>query len=55
MRREPCAVSTGALRNMPLVRARVREGMAELATQMGALAGDRVSRRFRFDGEGGHN
>jgi hypothetical protein len=55
MRREPCAVSTGALRNMPLVRARVREGMAQPATQMDALAGDRVSRKFRFDEEGGHN
>jgi hypothetical protein len=41
-------VSTDALRNMPLIRARVREGMAELATQMDALAGDRVSRKFRF-------
>ena len=42
-------VSTDALRNMPLIRARVREGMAELATQVDALAGDRVSRKFRFD------
>jgi hypothetical protein len=40
---------------MPLIRSRVREGMAELATQMDALAGDRVSRKFRFDEEGGHN
>jgi hypothetical protein len=48
-------VSTDALRNMPLIRSRVREGMAELATQMDALAGDRVSRKFRFDEEGGHN
>ena len=48
-------VSTDALRNMPLIRACVREGMAELATQMDALAGDRVSRKFRFDEEGGHN
>jgi hypothetical protein len=29
--------------------------MAELATQMDVLAGDRVSRKFRFDEEGGHN
>jgi hypothetical protein len=42
-------VSTDTLRNMPLIRAQVREGMAELATQMDALAGDRVSRKFRFD------
>jgi hypothetical protein len=48
-------VSTDALRNMPLIRSRVREGMAELATQMDALAGDCVSRKFRFDEEGGHN
>jgi hypothetical protein len=48
-------VSTDALRNMPLVRARLREGMAELATQMDVLAGDRVTRKFRFDAEGGRN
>ena len=42
-------VSTDALRNMPLIRAQVRKGMAELATQMDVLAGDRVSRKFRFD------
>jgi len=42
-------VSTDALRNMPLVRARVREGMADLAAQMDVLAGDRISRKFRFD------
>jgi hypothetical protein len=42
-------VNTDALRNMPLIRARVREGMADLAAQMDALAGDRVSRKFRFD------
>jgi hypothetical protein len=41
-------VSTDALRNMPLIRARVREGMAELAVQMDVLAGDRISRKFRF-------
>jgi hypothetical protein len=41
-------VSTDALRNMPLVRASVREGMAQLAAQMDVLAGDRVSRKFRF-------
>ena len=39
-------VSADALRNMPLVRARAREGMAELATQMDALAGDRISRQL---------
>jgi hypothetical protein len=42
-------VSTDALRNMPLIRAQVREGMADLAAQMDVLAGDRVSRKFRFD------
>ena len=41
-------VSTDSLRNMPLVRSWVREGMANIATQMDALAGDRVSRKFRF-------
>jgi hypothetical protein len=48
-------VNTDALRNMPLIRARVREGMADLAAQMDVLAGDRISRKFRFDEEGGHN
>jgi hypothetical protein len=48
-------VSTNALRNMPLVRAWVREGMADIATQMDVLAGDRISRKFRFDEEGEHN
>jgi hypothetical protein len=42
-------VSTDALRNMPLIRAQVREDMADLAAQMDVLAGDRVSRKFRFD------
>jgi hypothetical protein len=42
-------VSTDALRNMPLVRAFVREGMADIAARMDMLAGDRVSRKFRFD------
>jgi hypothetical protein len=31
------------------------KAMAELAAQMDVLAGDRVSRKFRFDEEGGHN
>jgi hypothetical protein len=42
-------VSTDALRNMPLVRAWVREGMADVAAQMDLLVSDRVSRKFRFD------
>jgi hypothetical protein len=42
-------VSTDALRNMPLIRSRVREGMADLAAQMDVLVNDRVSRKFRFD------
>ena len=42
-------VSTDALRNMPLIRAKVREGMADLAAQMDVLAGDRITRKFRFD------
>jgi hypothetical protein len=29
--------------------------MASLATQMDVLAGDRVSRKFRFDEEGENN
>ena len=44
-------MSTDALRNMLMVRARVREGMAEVAAQMDVLAGDQTSRKFRFDGE----
>jgi hypothetical protein len=48
-------VSTDALRNMPLVRAWVRDGMAEVAAQMDVLAGDRISRKFRFAEKGGHN
>ena len=42
-------VSTDELRNMPLVRASVREGMANIAAQMDTLVSDRVSRKFRFD------
>ena len=42
-------VSTDTLRNMPLIRARVREGMADLAAEMDVMVGDRVSRKFRFD------
>jgi hypothetical protein len=34
---------------MPLVRAFVREGMADIAARMDVLAGDRVSRKFRFE------
>jgi hypothetical protein len=48
-------VNTDALRNMPLVRASVREGMAEVAAQMDVLAGDRVTQKFRFDIEGGRS
>ena len=44
-------VSTDTLRNMPLVRAKIREGMTEVAAQMDSLVGDRVSRKFRFDEE----
>jgi len=42
-------VSTDALRNMPLVRSWVREGMANIAAQMDTLFTDRISRKFRFD------
>ncbi len=42
-------VSTDALRNMPFVRSRVREGMAAVAAQIDSLATDRISRKFRFD------
>ncbi|MGA2609038.1 MAG: hypothetical protein ABSH01_16475 [Terriglobia bacterium] len=41
-------VSTDALRNMPQVRAWVRDGMADVAAQMDVLASDRISRKFRF-------
>jgi len=40
---------TDALRNRPLIRARVREGMADRAAQMDVLTVDRVSCKFRFD------
>jgi hypothetical protein len=42
-------VSTDELRNMPLVRSWVREGMTQIATHMDVLVADRVSRKFRFD------
>jgi len=42
-------VSTDELRNMPRVRASVREGMASIAAQMDVLVNDRVNRKFRFD------
>ena len=42
-------VSTDELRNMPLVRASVQEGMASIAAQMDVLVNDRVKRKFRFD------
>jgi hypothetical protein len=42
-------VSTDSLRNMPLVRSWVREGMANIAAQMDVLVNDRISRKFRFD------
>jgi hypothetical protein len=48
-------VSTDALRNMPLVRGFVRDGMASVAAQMDVLVNDRIGRKFRFDEEGGHN
>jgi len=41
-------VSTDELRNMPLVRASVRERMANIAAQMDVLVNDRVSREFRL-------
>ena len=41
-------VSTDELRNMPLVRSWVREGMTQIAAQMDVLVADRVSRKFRF-------
>jgi len=41
-------VSTDALRNMPQVRAWVRDGMADVAAQMDVLASYRISRKFRF-------
>jgi hypothetical protein len=51
MRREPCAVSMSALWNMPMVRARVREGTAEVAAQMDMLAGTLVGRKFQSDAD----
>ncbi len=42
-------VSTDALRNMSLIRARVREGTAKVAAQMDLLAGNLVGRKFQFD------
>jgi hypothetical protein len=37
------------LRNMPLVRTSVRDGMANIAAQMDVLVSDRIGRKFRFD------
>jgi hypothetical protein len=36
---------------MPSEHARVRQGLAEVAAHMDVLAGDRISRKFRFDAE----
>jgi len=44
-------VNEGALRNVPMVRARVREGTAEVAAQMDILAGNLVGRKFQFDAD----
>jgi len=44
-------VNAGALRNMSMVRARVREGTAEVAAQMDILAGNLVGRKFQFDAD----
>ena len=40
-----------SLRNMPLVRAKVREGKAQVTAQMDVLVSDGVGRKFRFDEE----
>ena len=42
-------ISTDAIRNTDTLRARIREGMAEIATQMDALVVDRPTRKFRFE------
>ncbi len=45
----------GVSTDMVVVRAKVREGLAEVAAQMDVLVDHRVSRKFRFDEEGGQN
>ena len=40
---------------MVVVRAKVREALADVAAQMDVLVDHRISRKFRFDEEGGQN
>src|SRR5436190_1195180 len=42
-------VTTDAIRNTAALRARIKDGMAEIATQLDGLVKDRVGRKFRFD------
>jgi ElaB/YqjD/DUF883 family membrane-anchored ribosome-binding protein len=44
-------VTTDAIRNTAALRARIKDGMTEIATQLDGLVKDRVGRKFRFDGE----
>ncbi len=45
----------GVSTDMAVLSAKVREGLTEVAVQMDVLVDDRVSRKFRFDEEGGQN
>ncbi len=45
----------GVSTDMVVVRANVREGLADVAAQMDVVVDHRISREFRFDEEGGQN
>ena len=44
-------VTTDAIRNTAALRAKIKDGMTEIATQLDGLVKDRVGRKFRFDEE----
>ena len=44
-------VTTDAIRNTTALRARIKDGMTEIAAQLEGLVKDRVGRKFRFDEE----
>src|SRR5437867_466117 len=44
-------VTTDAMRNTAVLRAKIKDGMTEIAAQLDGLVKDRVGRKFRFDEE----
>ena len=44
-------VTTDAIRNTAALRAKIKDGMTEIAAQLDGLVKDRVGRKFRFDEE----